>query len=109
MDFYDIYGFESFDKTCIEDYISIPKDKRHKNTAFYDKLFDQNLNLNIKIFYVYKGKRSDDYNFILQDFNKKKLVNLLKNAMISNKIKVNKKIENMRKEMEKDILILMNV
>ena len=34
MDFYDIYGFESFDKTCIEDYISIPKDKRHKNTAF---------------------------------------------------------------------------
>ena len=66
MDFlWHIWIQEIFDKTCIEDYNSIPKDQRHKNTAFYDKLFDQNLNLNIKIFYVYKGKRSDDYNFIL--------------------------------------------
>ena len=28
---------ELFDKTCIDDYSSIPKDQRHKKTAFYDK------------------------------------------------------------------------
>ena len=36
-----------------------------------------------------KGEKSDDYNFILQDFYKDKIAKLLKYAMSLNKIKVN--------------------
>ena len=79
-----------FDKICIEDYNFIPKDQRHKKTAFYDKLFDQFLNLNIKRFYVRKGGKINDYNFILQYINKDQIVKLLKCFIVSNKIKTNK-------------------
>ena len=48
---------ETFDKTCIEYYNCIRKDQRNKKTTFYDKLYDQFLNLNIKRFYVCKGKK----------------------------------------------------
>ena len=61
---------ETFDKTCIKDYNSIEKDQRHKKIAFYDKLFDQFLNLNIKRFYICKGKKYV-YNFIFLDLDKK--------------------------------------
>ena len=71
--------------------ISLFKRTNDIKTAFYDKLFDQFLNLNIKISYVCKGK-NNDYNFILQDLNKNKIVKLLKCAMGSNKVKVNKNI-----------------
>ena len=81
---------ETFDKTCIKDYNSIEKDQRHKKIAFYDKLFDQFLNLNIKRFYICKGKKYV-YNFIFLDLDKK-IVLLLTYAMGSNKIKVNKNI-----------------
>ena len=56
--------------------------------------------MNIKISYVCKGK-NNDYNFILQDLDKNKNIILLKCALCSNKIKVNKNICKYEKRDEK--------
>ena len=55
-----------------------------------------------------RGKNYD-YNFILQDLNKNKIVKLLKGAMGSNKFSLIEIFANMRKQMKKNIQILMTV
>ena len=99
---------EMFDKTCIEDYNSIPKDQWHKHWILWLAIWSI-FKFEYQNILCLQREKSDDYNLFLQDLNKDKIVKFFKCAMSSDKIKVNNKTCKYEKTYEKDIIILMNV
>ena len=86
---------ENCDKICIEDYNSIRKDQRNKNTAFYNKLVVQFDYQNILCF-----QRKQITTILFFKVLIKRILILFKCSMVSNQIKVHNDIYKYEKTVE---------
>ena len=69
---------ETLEIKCVEDFKLLESEPRTRKTIFYNNFFDQFSKFNIKRFHVCKGKNIGEYNFVYQEFDKVKILILIK-------------------------------